>query len=540
MQIVPSYHHLNLQPAALQVVDCMAEIIRHQQTIINDLNEQAAKGESRILELEHQNDDLRRMIMGSKSERFVASKNEPPYVAGTLFSPESLEPSTPAEATVVTITKTIQANDNKKATHPGRNKFPAHLRREQILIEPGIDTTKLVCIGQDITEALEAIPGSLFVKQYIRPRYVVPGSDGSTVIAAKMPERFIDKGIMGEGLLAQVIIDKYCDHMPLYRQARRFEREGVSLAESTLGDAVRQVANQAISPLFDLLVKQLLNCQYMQADETHIRVLAKDDANASTRGFYWVYYSPELKVAVFTYHPGRGREGPEKMLSAFKGHLQVDGYKVYEHYGGKNGIVLFHCWAHARRYFEKALQSDSERSQYALEQIQILYGIERSIEENKLTEQESFRLRISKAVPVLLEFKQWLTQQAMAPDYLPKSPIGKAINYTLERWEGLMMYCSNAAFKIDNNPIENKIRPVALGRKNYLFAGSDDAAMRAGMIYSLIATCKVNNVNPFEWLKDILCRIKSHPINRLNELMPQNWQPQPPATDQTARAILAP
>jgi transposase len=211
------------------------------------------------------------------------------------------------------------------------------------------------------------------------------------------------------------------------------------------------------------------------------------------------------------------------MLKAFKGHLQTDGYQVYVEFGHRDGIILLHCMAHARRKFSETLQNDKHRSEYVLEYMQQLYAIEEHARDNKLSFDETYQLRQQKAVPILEHLGKWMKEAYM--QVTPKSSIGKALAYSIERWAALSLYTSNGMLHIDNNPVENSIRPVAIGRKNYLFAGSHDAAQESAMIYSLLGTCKIHNINPWEWLKDVLTRLPDHPINKIKELLPHNWKP---------------
>lgn len=219
-------------------------------------------------------------------------------------------------------------------------------------------------------------------------------------------------------------------------------------------------------------------------------------------------------MVLFDYREGRGKIGPTDLLKNFNGFLQTDGYSVYETLDTKR-ITLLHCMAHARRYFEQALDNDKERSEYALTQIQKLYETERICREQKYTHEQREELRKKKSLPVLLEMKGWLKTNHL--HVLPKSLIGKAINYSLERWDKLSLYASNGMLEIDNNLVENQIRPVAIGRKNYLFAGSHDAAQRHAMLYSFIGTCKLRGIDPESWLSDVLNRIQDHKVNKLHE-----------------------
>jgi transposase len=224
----------------------------------------------------------------------------------------------------------------------------------------------------------------------------------------------------------------------------------------------------------------------------------------------------------FDYRQGRGREGPDDILQGFKGYLQTDGYVVYDDFDKREGITLMHCMAHARRKFSDALHSDKDRAAHALHMFQQLYAIERRIKVEDFSGQDALHLRQQEAVPVLHAWKEWMTGEY--PKVLPKSPIGQAIGYCLPRWDKLSIYTTNALLHIDNNPVENAIRPVAVGRKNYLFAGSHQAAQRAAMVYSLFAICRLHNINPYHWLKDVLERMHLYTTNNIAELLPHNWK----------------
>jgi hypothetical protein len=237
-----------------------------------------------------------------------------------------------------------------------------------------------------------------------------------------------------------------------------------------------------------------------------------------------VYHNSHQKIVIFDYRKGRGREGPSEILKDFKGHLQTDGYQVYDDFGERHNITLLHCMAHARRKFSEALENDKVRSQYILQHMQQLYAIEQQARDSKMNFEEIYQLRQQQAVPILEHLGRWMKEAYT--EVTPKSSIGTALSYSIERWQALSLYAANGMLRIDNNPVENSIRPVAIGRKNYLFAGSHEAAQESAMIYSLLGTCKLHNINPWEWLKDVLTRLPEHPINKIKELLPHNWKPQ--------------
>ena len=261
----------------------------------------------------------------------------------------------------------------------------------------------------------------------------------------------------------------------------------------------------------------------MHADESPIKVLDKDKKGQAHRGYFWVYHSSIEKLVLFDYQQGRGREGPKAMLKDFTGHLQTDGYVAYNIFKEKDDITLLHCMAHARRMFYEAQINDKVRAEYVLEQMRLLYNIERKAKEQAFTTEQLLDLRQAEAIPVLKSLGNWMKEEYLK--VLPKSTIGKALAYSIQRWNQLMIYAGNGKLNIDNNPVENCIRPVAIGRKNYLFAGSHEAAQRSAMLYSLLGTCKLNEINPIIWLKDVLLRINAHDKGNVSELLPQNWKP---------------
>jgi transposase len=469
-------------------------------------------------------DKFKKMLFGSKNERFVATADN----KSTLQLKLNLDAETIAACKITDATKVeyirtkTEVTPNPPKAHPGRMKLPEHLRRETTILQPDIDVTGLKKIGNEVTEVLDYIPGELYVKQLIRPKYIQPAADNtSTVITASLPGRIMEKCMAGEGLLAQITVDKYVDHSPLHRQNQKFQRAGVTIAQSTINDWIKAVLTH-ITALYEAHKQLVIACGYLHADETTLKVLDENKKGTSHIGYYWVYHNSKEKLVLFDYREGRGREGPNDILKDYQGYLQTDGYGVYEDFGKRPGITLMHCMAHARRKFSDALQSDRVSAEYALTLFQQLYTIERTIKDNALTDQDVVQLRQEQAVPILKTLKEWMT--AEYPKVRPKSPIGQAIGYCLPRWEKLSIYTTHGSLKIDNNTIENALRPVTIGRKNYLFAGSHEAAQRAAMIYSLFATCKFHNINPYNWLKDVLERMHLYTTGNIAELLPQNWR----------------
>jgi transposase len=459
-----------------------------------------------IKKLQYQLEQLLREKYGKKSERFVAD----PLQAALPFEIDAIaEPEKKIET--ITYTREKKSGPTK---HKGRLPLPDHLERVDIVIPPKEDVTGLVKIGEEITEQLEQEPGKLYVKRFIRPKYAKPNNGG--ILVGELPSFPIEKGVPGPGLLALIIIHKYLDHLPLYRQIEQFKRLGVDIPSSTMSDWVAYCSN-LLAPLYQALKKKILQSGYLQADETTIKVLDKNIKGKTHLGFYWVYRDPVSGLVLFDYRMGRGREGPTDVLKDFKGYLQSDGWPVYDNFD-KNNVQLIHCMAHARRYFEQALSDNNELCTYAITEIQKLYAVERMARNEKLSHQQRYELRQMESRPVLENLQQWLKLNITTPT--PQSPTGKAIAYSLSRWDKLMLLAGDGRLEIDNNLVENAIRPIAIGRKNYLFAGSHAAAQCSAMIYSLAGTCKLKGVEPLEYFKNLLQILPDFKANRLEELLP--------------------
>jgi transposase len=463
---------------------------------------------ARNLYLEQELAQLRRMIFGSKSERHIG--NDPSQLSLGLDA-ESGEQS---EKETEQITYSRSKPDNKKGSAI-RLALPAHLHREEHIIEPEEDTTGARKVGEVVTEVLEYTPGKIYVERYVRPKYVFPKEE--RIVIGELPSLPIPRGNAGPGLLAHLLVSKFTDHLPFYRQVQQFKRQDIEIAESTISGWFT-ASCRLLEPLYEHLVKRVQGSSYLMADETPLPVQTKDKPGSTHKGYHWVYYAPLEKLVCFDYRKGRGREGPDEFLRSFRGMLQTDGYGAYDIYEKKDGITLYGCMAHARRKFEQAKENDKKRAEYVLECMQRLYMTEREARENNLSAEERKALRAEQSLPIIRELEKWMKEQL--PDILPKSSIGQAISYTLGLWPRLTRYVDNGQVEIDNNLIENSIRPVALGRKNYMFAGSHEAAQQAAMIYSFLGICKINNVEPYNWLKETLTRIPDQSIQKLDELLP--------------------
>jgi transposase len=459
--------------------------------------------------LKQQLAELNRLIFGAKSERFIGTDINQP----NLFD-------FPADENQEKHTEEITYTRNKprEKKQPLRMELPAHLPRRDEVIEPEDLPSNAKLIGEAITELLEYEPSHAYVRHIIRKKYIVEQSDEETkIVIAPLPCLPIPKGNAGSSMISHILVSKFIDHLPFYRQVQIFKRQDLNIAESTIGGWFNAGCNLLL-PLYEALKAKLLLADYLMADETPIPVLTKDKPGATHKGYHWVYYDPGEKLVLFDYRKTRGREGPDEFLENYHGYLQTDGYTAYNNLKNHSRITLLACMAHARRKFDHARDNDPLLAEQALKMFQDLYQIEQQARDEGLSYDAIHELRQKKSKPILDQLEAWLQEQHNKT--LPKSAIGAAIAYTLTLWPRLIRYIDQGRFHIDNNLIENSIRPVALGRKNYLFAGSHEAAQQAAVIYSLVGTCKINNIEPFAYLTKILSIIPDYPVNQLHKLLP--------------------
>lgn len=418
----------------------------------------------------------------------------------------------------------------------GRTMFPKHLPRHFIHHELKGSERQCDCcgsfmnhIGEQTSEQLEVIPAKVYVIQHIRHKYACKTCQDKVVIA-KLLDQPIDKGKAAPGTLAEVLVNKYKDHLPLYRQSQRFARFGIHISRSTLCDWVMQSAS-LLSPLVDAMKERaLIPSQHLFSDDTPIRTLRVNDGDTKT-GRFWIYASKGRDkypaCTVYQYTPNRESGGPLSFLKDFKGYFQADAYAGYDRLfvnKNKNEIIEVGCWAHARRkFFEVAQLSKKEGLAHkALEYIRELYEIERKAKDVCSKVEDIHQWRQTHAPPILNSFHTWLKEQQKR--VLPRTALAGAINYALNHWEALNSYLLDGNLEIDNNRSERGIRPLALGRKNYLFVVSKSGGEAAAIIYSLLTTCEQHGVNPWEYLQDVLTRLPTHPYSKIDDLLPYHWK----------------
>ena len=370
----------------------------------------------------------------------------------------------------------VQIKHHKPKAKPVRKPLPENLRREIVEIYPDHIPQGAKLIGKEITEVLEIVSAEVYVKQYNRYKYALPNEDG--VVIGPLPLLPIHKSNAGASVLAFLLIAKFCDHLPYYRQIEIFKRLGIVFSKSTLNNWFKK-ATELQEPLYQLMVQKALQSGYLMVDESTIPVREDNKKGSTFTGYHWVYYSPLEKTVIFDYQPGRKGKYPKEFLKNFKGHIQADGYGGYDYFDKAPNIILLACMAHARRKFWDAQSNDQKRANQALDFFGQLYHLEKIAREENYSPEKRYLLRQEKAKPIMAEFKKWLDENLTQT--LPKSKIGKAIQYTLNLWHRLERYLLDGLLEIDNNLVENSIRPMALGRKNYLFAGNHQAAQNAAI-----------------------------------------------------------
>lgn len=426
-------------------------------------------------------------------------------------------------------------DDTVKATtrRRGRRPLPADLPRHRV--EHAVDPAERACpccgndrvrIGEDVTEQLDYTPASLFVIQHVRPKLACKGCEEGGVARAEKPAGVIDRGLPGPGLVAHVITSKYADHAPLYRLERMLARHGVDLARSTMCGWMRASAG-LLTPLVRVMEQKIRQSRVIHTDDTPVPV--QDQGRGRTKtGRLWVYLGDgEHPYTVFDYTPSRSRDGPQRWLERYEGYLQADAFGGYDGiYASGNGrrVIEVACWAHARRKFYDARKTDPQRSHHALAEIRRLYEIEREAAE--LGRAERQLRRAERALPVLDGLRRWLVAERDA--VLPKSPMGTAIGYALGNFDALSRYAREGEgwLSIDNNAAERAIRPVTLGRKNYLFFGSDVGGRTGAVLYSVVASAQRHGLDPFVYLREVLATIGGTPLSGLEALLPDRWREQ--------------
>lgn len=502
------------------------QLLDEKELQIETLTKKLQSSQQQISMLQHQVEQLLRRVYGRRSERLDPNQLMlDPLILQALEQaasmPRPLDPPLPQKPKE-------KRSQPEKRNHPGRIPIPEHLERVEIILDIAEEDKvcqgeRLKMIGWEISEKLEYRPGKIIVNVYKRPKYASSSDSDTGVITAPMPDHPIEKCKADIGLLAYIIVSKFADHLPLYRQDGIFEREGVDIPRATQTDWVLRIF-EAITPLGEALKEAVLESGVIFTDDSIIPLQVKGSGKVK-KARLWAYVrggnGPPLTVYDFSHD--RSKQRPLDYLDGYRGYAHADAYSGYDELFRKEGVVEVGCWVHARRKFDEATSSRPKEATQIMARIARLYKVEAECAEMGDADRRRYREQHSR--PVLDAIFQRLTELKI--ESLPSEPLRKAIDYALNQRQALNRYLEDGRLRPDNNLAENAIRPLALGRKNWLFAGSDRGARATALYLGLIQSCKACGVNPWEYFNDMLRRIMSHPVTRLRELLPDQWKPLP-------------
>jgi transposase len=500
---------------------------------IKDLGDKVINFEDKIKQLTDQLAWYRRKLWKASSEKFI-----PQDPSQRRIDFDGLDVLPQEEEAIKEVAKEIVSYERRKAERekrqPVRLPLPEDLRREEEVIEPEDIDEDWIRIGEEVTEVLEHKPGELYVRRIVRPKYALrknlqqleesEESAQRNIKIAVLPLLPLPRSNAGASLLAELLIGKYVYHLPFHRSIAMFKLAGVSIPASTVNGWFGG-SSDLLRALYYRLRDIVLATDYIQVDESTVPVI-NDEKHRAVKSYLWVVRSVMKNLMFFHYDKGsRAQKVVIELLRNYQGAVQTDGYEAYSVYENKKGVLLLGCWAHARRKFTEALKEDESGASYALEQIGMLYNVEAMATDQELDYEKRSELRCRLAYPILCAFEKWIVNYY--PKALPQGRMYKALTYTYSLFQRLSRYHLDGRYQIDNNLVENAIRPLALGRKNYLFCGNHDAAENAAIMYSLLGCCKACDINPRQWLTDVLTRIPAYNNDYsrdLAELLPHNWK----------------
>ena len=510
----------------------LQQVNASQAETIKKLTEQNESLQSRIKELTAQVAWLNRQLFGRKSEKLpIIDPNYPDLFAGML--PENAQQIADAhDEAVEKIVKTKEERRQEKKNRIMMEDLPV---LEQVILTPdNLDTNLYKKIGQEVTRIVEHKPGQLYIKEIIREKWGLKDNTStapkgmSGVLIAPMPLLPIYKGIAGASLLAEILLQKYEYHMPYYRQIKQYSHLGMKgLTESTVDGWFKQTM-ELLRPLYEVLKAEVMKSDYVQADETTTPVMDKETHKAA-KEYLWMVRAVMERLVLFHYDQGSRAGAVIESLANrynFKGYLQCDGFAGYETAFKTNpDVLLVNCMVHIRRHLEQALDENRPMAEHGLKEIQHLYKIEHMCDDAQMTFDERKAKRQELSKPIMEAMKLWMETEGVK--YSESSLIGKAITYAYTRWDNMMRYLDDGRLLLDNNLAENEIRPVTLGRKNYLFCGNHEAAQNMAVVCSLLATCRNHDVNPRDYLNNVISQMPYHTkasYEELLQLLPHKWK----------------
>ena len=510
----------------------LQQVNASQAETIKKLTEQNESLQSRIKELTAQVAWLNRQLFGRKSEKLpIIDPNYPDFFSGML--PENAQQIADAhDEAVEKITKTKEERRQEKKNRIMMEDLPV---LEQVILTPdNLDTNLYKKIGQEVTRIVEHKPGQLYIKEIIREKWGLKDNTAtapkgmSGVLIAPMPLLPIYKGIAGASLLAEILLQKYEYHMPYYRQIKQYSHLGMKgLTESTVDGWFKQTM-ELLKPLYEVLKAEVMKSDYVQADETTTPVMNKETHKAA-KEYLWMVRAVMERLVLFHYDQGSRAGAVIESLANrynFKGYLQCDGFAGYETAFKTNpDVLLVNCMVHIRRHLEQALDENRQMAEHGLKEIQHLYKIEHMCDDAQMSFDERKAKRQELSKPIMEALKLWMETEGLK--YSESSLIGKAITYAYTRWDNMMRYLDDGRLLLDNNLAENEIRPITLGRKNYLFCGNHEAAQNMAVVCSLLATCRNHDVNPRDYLNDVISQMPYHTkasYEELLQLLPHKWK----------------
>jgi transposase len=485
----------------------------------------------KVDELEAQIAELKRELFGPKSDRLTPEQQEQ---LSKLNQDLEAEAQRPAAASDGILEEEEEQKKKKKRKRTGRrgerHPLPVHLEIETVTIEPQLAPCPCCGkmpeqIGEEVSEEIDLIPAKLIRRRTVRPKYACRCGEAGVAIAP-LPPRLIPQSRLGLGLAVHVVLARYDDHLSFYRLEQQFrERHGVVISRQQMVQWAEHIATW-LMPVYDAMWKAMMAAGYLQIDETPVKVLDPDVKGKAARGYLW-FYAVAGGDVILEFDPSRGLEPVRQRLEGFVGTIQTDAYEVYQSLERKNSqIARIGCMAHVRRYFLKAVRENLAEAVWFITQIRSLYQIEEEI--RGLTPPERYKRRLQQAPAICEAMKEKADE--LKPSLLPKSSLGKAVNYFINDYDAVKGYLEDGRFEIDNNLVENSIRPAAVGRRRWLFIGHPNAGWRSAVIYSIIGSCRRRDINPQQYLTDILARLPAAKITDIQDLLPANWKPPLPDT----------
>jgi transposase len=496
------------------------QLLEELQALTQEYDEKLTEAEAQIAE-------LKRELFGPKADRLTPEQQEQLSTLNQDLEAEAQRPESASDGVLEEDEKDEQKEKGDRRRRGARHPLPPHIETETITIEPEL-VPCLCCgrtperIGEEVTEEIDFIPAKLIRRRIVRPKYACRCGEAGVAIAA-LPPRLVPQSRLGLGLAVYMVLARYDDHLSFYRLEQQFrERQGILIPRQQMVQWAEHVATW-LRPIYEAMWKSMLETGYLQVDETPVKVLDPDVQGKAARGYLWFYAVPGGDV-ILEFDPSRGMAPVRNRLEGFVGTIQTDSYEVYQSLERKaNNIQRIACLAHVRRYFLKAAKENLPAAIWFIAQIRLLYRIENEIRE--LSPQERHQRRLQQA-PAIWERMKTKADE-LKPLLLPTSTLGKAVNYFINEYEALLGYLRDGRYEIDNNLIENSIRPTAVGRRRWLFIGHPDAGWRSAVIYSILVSLRRRGINPLEYLTDVFARLPRAKTTDVHDLLPANWKPQP-------------